>query len=119
MLEYGFSGWTLFSPLKKGDALGMEVPVKLDGRDGVSVVSGGEAALLLRRGEEKKVTLEAALRESVTAPVRQGDLMGEIRVKKDGKTVLVLPALAGEAVELPGILNALLRIRSGFMLKTR
>lgn len=116
MLEYGFSSYQLFSPVHGGDSLGMSVPVRLGRKDSVDAVSGSTYSLLLRRGEESGVTLEAALTEGATAPVREGDALGELRVKLNGETVAVLPAVAGETVELPGMLGALLRIRDGFTL---
>ena len=95
----------------------MAVPVRLGGSDAVSAVSGGTCSLLLKKGEQTAVSLEAALVERVNAPVRKGDVLGEIRVKKGDDVVQVLPAVAGETVELPGMVHALLRIRSAFMLR--
>ena len=119
MLEYGFSGYQLFTPVKEGDSLGMQVPVRLGGSDTVSAVSGGTSELLLKKGDQSQIALEVALAESVAAPVRKGDVLGEIRVKQGGTTVQTLPAVAGETVELPGMINALLRIRSHFMLRIK
>ncbi|MBP3657411.1 MAG: D-alanyl-D-alanine carboxypeptidase [Clostridia bacterium] len=116
MLEYGFARYSLFRAIGKGDALGMTVPVRMGGSDEISVVSGGDASLLLRRGEEKAVSLEAALVENATAPVQAGDILGEIRVLLSGEAAAVVPAVAGESVGLPGMLHALLRIRDRFML---
>ena len=119
MLEYGFSGYQLFTPVKEGDSLGMQVPVRLGGSDTVSAVSGGTSELLLKKGDQSQIALEVALAESVAAPVRKGDVLGEIRVKQGGATVQTLPAVAGETVELPGMINALLRIRNHFMLRLK
>lgn len=119
MLEYGFSGYQLFCPVKEGDSLNMQVPVRLGGSDQVSTVSGGTSELLLKKGDQSRISLEVALAQSVAAPVRKGDVLGEIRVKQDGATVQTLPAVAGETVELPGMLNALLRIRDRFMLRMK
>ena len=119
MLEYGFSGYQLFCPVKEGDSLGMQVPVHLGGSDTVSAVSGGTSELLLRKGDQSQISLEVALAQSVAAPVRKGDILGEIRVKQGGATVQTLPAVAGETVELPGMINALLRIRNHFMLRIK
>ncbi len=119
MLEYGFSGYQLFSPVKEGDSLNMQVPVRLGGSDTVTAVSGGTSELLLRKGDQSQIALEVALAESVAAPVRKGDVLGEIRVKQGGTTVQTLPAVAGETVELPGMINALLRIRNHFMLRMK
>lgn len=117
MLEYGFSAYQLFVPVKEGDALGMQIPVRLGRQESVSAVSGGGCALLMKKGEQKDVSLEAALVESLTAPVRKGDIVGEIRVKRGDQVVKTLPAVAGEDADLPGIVNALLRIRDRFLLK--
>ena len=117
MLEYGFAGYKLFAPVAPGDALGMDVSVRMGAADSVGAVSGGGVNLLLRRGEEKNITLEAALTESVAAPIKKGDMLGEICVKQGDTVVAVVPAVAGENVELPGIVASLLRIRDRFMLR--
>ena len=116
MLEYGFAGYQLFSPVREGDSLNMAVPVRMGGSDLVSAVSADGYELLVRKGDQGRFSLEIALRESVTAPVRKGDMLGEIRVKEGEKVIKTIPAVAGETVELPGILNALVRIRDRFML---
>lgn len=116
MLEYGFASVQLFTPISEGDSLDMAVPVRLGGRDSVSAVSGGTGTLLLRRGEQSGISLEAALLERVTAPVHRGDALGEIRVRRGDEILMTIPAVAGEDVALPGMLSSLLRIRDRFML---
>lgn len=116
MLEYGFARYQLFAPVAQGDSLGIRLPVHLGGSDAVSVVSGGGVSLLIKKGEQSEFTLDPALPESVTAPIREGDALGEIRVMRGGEVIATVPACAGETVELPGMLHALLRIRNRFML---
>ena len=116
MLEYGFSGYRLFTPVQAGDLLGMDVAVRMGVKDCVPAASGAGVSLLLRKGEEKTVSLEAALADSVTAPVGTGDLLGEIRVRQGDEVVAVLPAIAGDSSPLPGMVASLLRIRDRFML---
>jgi len=116
MLEYGFAGYTLFTSVSPGDALDMDVAVRLGDKDTVSAVSGGGVKLLLRKGEEKSISLEAALVDGIAAPVKKGDVLGEIRVKQGDAVVAAVPAVAGESVPLPGIIASLLRIRDHFML---
>ncbi|MBR2942189.1 MAG: D-alanyl-D-alanine carboxypeptidase, partial [Clostridia bacterium] len=116
MLEYGFAGYQLFSPVSMGDSLGMDVSVRLGAQRSVPAVCGDGVSLLLPKGAEKEITLEAALVESAAAPVRAGDLLGEIRVLRRGTPVATVPAVAGKSVELPGMVGALLRIRDRFML---
>lgn len=116
MLEYGFANVQLVTPIAQGQALDMTVPVRLGGRDEVSVLSGGTCSLLERRGEKNALSLEAALVEKVNAPVYAGDVLGEIRVKRGDGVVAVVPAVAAEDVQLPGMVDALIRIRDHFML---
>lgn len=116
MLEYGFANVQLVTPIAQGQALDMTVPVRLGGRDEVSVLSGGTCSLLERRGEKNALSLEAALVKKVNAPVYAGDVLGEIRVKRGDEVVAVVPAVAGEDVQLPGMVDALIRIRDHFML---
>ncbi|MFR2494180.1 MAG: serine hydrolase [Christensenellales bacterium] len=116
MLEYGFANVQLVTPIAQGQALDMTVPVRLGGRDEVSVLSGGTCSLLERRGEKNALSLEAALVEKVNAPVYAGDVLGEIRVKRGDEVVAVVPAVAGEDVQLPRMVDALIRIRDHFML---
>ena len=116
MLEYGFANVQLVTPIAQVQALDMTVPVRLGGRDEVSVLSGGTCSLLERRGEKNALSLEAALVEKVNAPVYAGDVLGEIRVKRGDEVVAVVPAVAGEDVQLPGMVDALIRIRDHFML---
>ena len=116
MLEYGFANVQLVTPIAQGQALDMTVPVRLGGRDEVSVLSGGTCSLLERRGEKNALSLEAARVEKVNAPVYAGDVLGEIRVKRGDEVVAVVPAVAAEDVQLPGMVDALIRIRDHFML---
>lgn len=116
MLEYGFSAYQLFSPVKEGAVLGMQVPVRLGGSDSVSAVSGGTSELLLPKGAQQEIALEVSLVQEVNAPVHAGDPLGEIRVMRAGQVVQRIPAVAGENVELPGMVHALVRIRDHFML---
>ena len=44
-------------------------------------------------------------------------MLGEIRVKQGERIVAIVPAVAGETVQLPGMIDALIRIRDHFMLK--
>ena len=71
---------------------------------------------MLKRNDQANLSLEVALLDSVTAPVYKGDVIGEIRVMRGEEVITTLPAVAGETVELPGMLDALLRIRDHFML---
>ncbi|MDR3052058.1 MAG: D-alanyl-D-alanine carboxypeptidase [Oscillospiraceae bacterium] len=116
MLDYGFTNYQLAQVANARDRLGMAVAVRRGAQESVQAVVGQSLALLLKKGEEKGLRMEAALPERVDAPVRAGDLLGEVRVMLGDSEVARLPAVAGEDVPLPGFLEGLLRILTGWRL---
>ncbi len=114
ILEYGFSTYRLFPVFSEGDQLDMQVKVTRGGTDAVDAAVGSGMTLLMRRGTEAGLSLEVALPESVEAPVRRGDVLGEVRVLQNGRRIATLPAVADADVGLPGYLEALLRILSAW-----
>ena len=99
------------------DWIQMTVRTTTEGAEAVSAVSGGTSGLLIKKGEQAAISLEAELAERVSAPVKRGDVLGEIRVKRGDEILQVLPAVAGEDVALPGMIDSLIRIRDRFMLR--
>lgn len=114
MLEYGFANYQLVRPVTAGTKLNMPVEVRMGARDSVETAAGGTVELLIRKGQEKSLSLEVALPESVDAPVREGDWIGEVNVLLGGEKVAMVEAVAAETVEMPGMLDALLRILHGW-----
>ena len=97
MLDYGFATYALVTITP--DAALTPLPVNLGERSAVQPVLVRENTLLLEKAAASGLQKEVVLPESVDAPVREGDRLGELRVTDaDGATVAVLPILAGESV---------------------
>lgn len=114
LLEYGFASYQLLEVCSQGDLLEQNVSVSRGGADAVGVAAGETAKLLVKKGAEKGLSLQVALPETVKAPVRRNEVLGEIRVVKDGNIVRTLPAVAAGDVAMPGYLEALIRILNGW-----
>ncbi len=114
MLDYGFANYQLTQIAKEHERIGAQVQVKRGAQDTVDAVIGEGLNMLMRRGEEKGLSMEAILPDSVSAPIHEGDLLGEVRVLRDGQEIERLPLVAGQEVALPGFLEGLLRILSGW-----
>ena len=110
MLDYGFSAYSLTPVAREGDWIGMQVPVKLGAKDQVDAALGTGLSLLLRSGMKDQLSFEAELPESVTAPVRAGDPLGNVWVLLSGKRIAQLPAVAAQDVRLPGMLEGFMRL---------
>ena len=97
LLDYGFASYALVT-VTPDEAL-TPLPVTLGARSAVQPVLTGDNTLLLEKAAAGGLQKELALPESVSAPVNEGDRLGELRVTDaNGETVAVLPILAGESV---------------------
>jgi hypothetical protein len=65
----------------------------------VRVVAGGEVAVLAKRGEKRKFSLELALPGEMQAPLKANAEVGQVVVKDGDAVVGKVPALAADPVE--------------------
>ncbi|MCR5663424.1 MAG: D-alanyl-D-alanine carboxypeptidase [Oscillospiraceae bacterium] len=96
LLNYAFAAYTL-CPLRPEGGL-PELPAEMSGEETLSLrVEGPAWALVEKSGQRPEYSF--TLPESVTAPVREGEPLGTLRVTLGGETVAELPVTA--ARELP------------------
>ena len=97
LLSENFAKYKMVEVLKRGQTLQKQVPVQGGDAAAVAIVAGADARLMLTRQEEKGVTTEIA-GTNPAAPIKKGQHVGWIFVKKDGKAVGRVPALAANEV---------------------
>jgi serine-type D-Ala-D-Ala carboxypeptidase (penicillin-binding protein 5/6) len=99
LLNRGFAEYRALVAVKEGDTVANDVAVKEGKPRFVRVVAGGNVAVLAKRGEQRKFSLEMALSQDVHAPLTAKAPIGEV-VVKDGSIVIgTVPALAADPVE--------------------
>ena len=97
MLDYGFANFAYVAPdLTEANTL---VPVKLGKERAVAARLGGDTGLLIDKGKKNSVITEVTLEESVTAPVEQGQKLGQLTIQSGEEILATVPLVAGEAVE--------------------
>jgi hypothetical protein len=62
-------------------------------------VAGGEVAVLAKRADKRKFSLELALPGEVQAPLLVNAQVGQVLVKEGDTVIGKVPALAADAVE--------------------
>ena len=95
LLNYAFANFTL-CPLYTEAGL-PPVPVELGKAESVPVTVGGEPYVLVPKSGGRP-EYGVSLPKSLTAPVREGERLGTLRVQLGGETVAELPLLAGQTV---------------------
>jgi D-alanyl-D-alanine carboxypeptidase (penicillin-binding protein 5/6) len=66
--------------------------------DRIKVGVAREAGVVVKKGEEAEVKTQVKLPASVIAPVRKGEVLGELIILADGKTVEKVPLVAQETI---------------------
>lgn len=84
-------------PAKKGVVVG-QAPVTGGRAATVPVTPASDATALVKRGQEKGVTVAYQGTGAVSAPVKKGQTVGTIVVQQNGKVLAKIPALAAEDV---------------------
>ncbi|MCL2488988.1 MAG: D-alanyl-D-alanine carboxypeptidase, partial [Oscillospiraceae bacterium] len=98
MLDYGFANYAIYTPSIGEDQLG---PVRvLHGTEQtVTPVPDDAQPLLIKKGQENKITAEVVLPADIEAPVLPGQVIGRIRIMLDGKELAARPLRADREVE--------------------
>lgn len=85
MLDYAFSQYATHSLYKKGENLGKIKVSKGDVKE-INAQTGEPVSLLTKKGEEaKNFSTELKLDKNLKAPIKKGETIGKIIIKKDGK----------------------------------
>ena len=99
MLDYGFANYAHYIPEAPA---GASVPVKLGTADTVSAVLADPSPILVDRGRLAQITARATLLTELSAPVEQGQQLGELTIECGTEVLAVLPLTADRAVEKLG-----------------
>ncbi|WNX83607.1 D-alanyl-D-alanine carboxypeptidase family protein [Agathobaculum sp. NTUH-O15-33] len=111
LLNYGFANFAVYTP--PADVL-RPVPVKLGKTDTVQPAMES-SSLVIEKAKAAELETTLDLPETLTAPVEQGQTIGELTVSSGGETVLRVPLTAAEAVEAKGIGSLFLDFWGGML----
>ena len=88
LLSYGFANYETEIVLKKGDAIFL-CPVTRGEKDELIAAPISDLSLLRKKGEQRDEVDVETIYYKVKAPVKQGDIVGECRVKQGEDTYTV------------------------------
>lgn len=98
MLDYGFANYRRYPVTEKGARVRGGLPVTGGSSDEVPLMIAEDLTLLLKRGEEEKVKLQANLPEAAAAPINAGDAIGYVDVLLGERVVGQVRVVAAESV---------------------
>ena len=114
MLDFGFANYGLYTAEAP---VSDPIPVKLGKAESVAAVPERSVSLLVPKAELSTLNVRVELEQSLTAPVEQGQSVGELTVLRNGEVIASVPMTARDAVERLGFMD-LFRLVLGKMSMT-
>lgn len=98
MLDYGFANYSRYPVAERGARIRGGLPVTGGSDDWIELALDEDMTLLLKRGGERMVELVPELPDSVAAPIRRGESVGNVKVLLGERVVGRIPVVAAESV---------------------
>lgn len=109
MLDYGFANYAVKRLVEEGESMG-EVRVSKGVSESVGAVAKQNYDTLTSKGNNTEIKKEVVLDESVSAPVKKGDRVGEIRLSGEGGLLDAVDIVADSDVAKMTYLNVLSKL---------
>ncbi|KMY54668.1 D-alanyl-D-alanine carboxypeptidase [Bacillus sp. FJAT-27231] len=98
MLDYGFHQYEVTPLYGKGKIMS-SIPVAKGDKPVVRLETADKISVLMKKGEKKgKFSKEIHVKKDIQAPIKKGERLGELTIKRDGKVVSKTSLLAKEDV---------------------
>ena len=98
LLDYGFANYSFKSFAQKGDTV-KEIPVSKGTISSVSAILANNAGVVLKKGEENNIVQNVNLPDSISAPIKEGDKLGEISYSLKNETIATIDIVAKNNVD--------------------
>lgn len=96
LLDYGFSNYSVTSFGKKGDVI-KSVEIKKGTSSSIDAILENDAEVLMSNGSNKDITQEIKLDDTFTAPILEGQKLGEVEFSINGNVVSTVNLVANKS----------------------
>lgn len=104
LLDYGFSNYAVTSYGEKNEEI-CEIDVKQGKKSKVIACVGDNSTVLIKKSQKKDLKTHINLPKEVSAPIKKGDILGEMIVTLDGETLAKTNIVAKNDVERKNVLD--------------
>ena len=109
LLDYGFANYEAVKLAESGQVMG-NLMVEKASPQMVSAVTREAVVVLSPKGQKEGITSETSFVEDLKAPLSREDVVGELKVYREGTVIGKYPLYAQEAVERVGLGELYLRL---------
>ncbi len=108
--DYAFAGFTGKTIVREGQQLAKNLTVEGGTKSLVNVYAGQEFSALIEKGKENTLEKELVLLEEIAAPLKEGDVIGYMRILLDGQEIGRVDAVVKQDIETLSFGNSFRRI---------
>ena len=98
LLDFGFANFSFENISADISELG-PISVKKGTLKNISISAEGKIPVLIKKGGKSAIAEEIELADSVTAPIKAGDIVGYVHIKYEGQEIGAIPITAAETSE--------------------
>jgi len=109
LYNYGFAKYAYKSFYNQGSACG-KVKVGKGVEEYVDVLAAQNVGSIILKGEDRKLSIRTELVPYVDAPVKEGQVLGQIKVYKDNELLKQVDLLAAREVNRSGIIREIIKM---------
>ena len=104
LLDYGFSNYSYKKLGEKGDTV-KNIVVEKGIEDSVEAIFETEAGVLIKKGQEKSITQEINIPDKISAPIDNGQKVGEVVFKLDNQKLGKIDIIVKKEIKKVGFMN--------------
>lgn len=109
LLDYGFAAYDSIHMASKDQVMG-KVRVDKGKADYVNAIAEENISVLVKKDEKQAIRKEINLAENIQAPVKKGDIIGELVVYKNDEVHKIYPLVCEIDIEKAGIFSLYFKI---------
>lgn len=115
LLDYGFANYDSITIGRKGDVLG-KIPVHKGSTEDVEAILERDSYILLPKGKGGNVEKEIFLPEFIESPMEEGEEIGYLSVKIDGKEMDKIKLVSKTSIDKAGLKGMLKKTMKSFLI---
>jgi D-alanyl-D-alanine carboxypeptidase (penicillin-binding protein 5/6) len=105
--DYAFAGYTAKAIVREGQQLAKNLAVAGGAVPYIDVYAASDFSTLIEKGKENTLEKELVLLEDISAPVKEGQVLGYLRILLDGNEIGRVDVISKQDVEVLDFSNAL------------
>ncbi|ADL13213.1 D-alanyl-D-alanine carboxypeptidase family protein [Acetohalobium arabaticum] len=116
LLSYGFSIYRSVPVIQKGEVAIDEVEIYKGKNPKVKAVARKDLTAAVIKGNEGNLKRQILVKEDLTAPLKRGEKIGELRVLSDGQKIASVDLVANREVQKGNIIQVIIQLLKKFLL---